>query len=375
MVNNGGDRLAAWNRPVWSLSPPSMNVDDFDFELPEELIALRPARPRDSSRLLVVRGPDGVLEDRSVRDLPILLRAGDVMVANNSLVLRAALSGTRPARLEGGEAVRFEANLHRQADTDAWDAFVRPGKRLKPGDTVEFGRSLSAVIEAKHEDGSVRLRFSLGGAALEQAIETAGAPPLPPYIVARRGVDAEDVQDYQTIFARSTGSVAAPTAGLHFTPELMAAVEQAGVSWEQVTLHVSAGTFLPMKTERISEHRMHSERAIIDAPAVQRINQVRETGGRCIPVGTTALRTLEAASAGGRLQPFDGDTDIFISPGYRFRVADGLLTNFHLPKSTLFVLVSAMMGLDVMKRAYAHAVAQRYRFYSYGDACLLLPNG
>jgi S-adenosylmethionine:tRNA ribosyltransferase-isomerase len=352
-----------------------MNVDDFDFELPADLIALRPARPRDSARLLVVRGPEGLIEDRSIRDLPGLLKAGDTLVANNSLVLRAALSGSRPARAEGGEAVKFEANLHRQVAPDAWDAFVRPGKRLKPGDRVDLGAGLTAVIEAKHEDGSVRFRFPVAGAALNAAIEAAGAPPLPPYIVAKRGVDEQDTADYQTVFASEAGSVAAPTAGLHFTPALMEAITQAGVAWEQVTLHVSAGTFLPMKTERIEDHRMHSERAILDDDTAMRIRAARAAEGRCIPVGTTALRTLESAARGGALEAFDGDTDIFISPGYRFAAADGLITNFHLPKSTLFVLVSAMMGLDVMKRAYAHAVAERYRFYSYGDACLLLPNG
>lgn len=352
-----------------------MRVDDFDFLLPAELIALRPARPRDSARLLVVRGPEGVLEDRSVRDLPLLLNAGDVLVANNSLVLNAALAGSRPARADGGEPVHFDANLHRQVAPDCWDAFVRPGKRLKPGDGVSFGAGLTATVEAKHDDGSVRFRFPVSGDDLNRAIGAAGAPPLPPYIVAKRGVDEQDVTDYQTVFAAETGSVAAPTAGLHFTPGLMAALTEAGMGWEQVTLHVSAGTFLPVKADRIEDHRMHSERALLSPEAAMRIRGVKSAGGRCIPVGTTALRTLESAAAGGALEAFDGDTEIFISPGYRFRVADGLLTNFHLPKSTLFILVSAMMGLDVMKRAYAHAVAERYRFYSYGDACLLLPHG
>jgi S-adenosylmethionine:tRNA ribosyltransferase-isomerase len=352
-----------------------MRLDTFDFHLPEELIATRPARPRDSARLLVVRGPDGALEDRVVRDLPDLLKAGDVMVANASRVIRAALSGVRPARDAAGADVPVELNLHRQISSDTWDAFARPARRLRPGDRIAFSKGLSAAIESKHDDGSVRLRFPLSGEALAQAIDRAGAPPLPPYIVSKRSADDADASDYQTMFAREAGSVAAPTAGLHFTPELLRALDAAGVSVEEVVLHVSAGTFLPVKVDDVSRHQMHSEFAQLSAEVAQRIRNARRMGGRCIPIGTTALRTLESAAASGEPQAFAAETQIFISPGYQFRATDGLMTNFHLPRSTLFILVCALMGVEVMKRAYAHAVKHGYRFYSYGDACLLLPNG
>jgi S-adenosylmethionine:tRNA ribosyltransferase-isomerase len=350
-----------------------MNVSDFDFDLPEELIALRPARPRDSARLLVVRGLEGRLEDRSVRDLPDLLRAGDILVANDTRVLRAALLGRRASRVDGRD-VEIEVNLNSRRSPSEWSAFARPGKRLKEGDTIRFGDSLSAKVVAK-SDAEVLLAFDQEGTALDAAIEAAGAIPLPPYIASKRAPDAADALDYQTMFARETGSVAAPTAGLHFTAALLDRLAAAGIRREMVTLHVNAGTFLPVKSDHVEDHRMHAERAELSARVASAITAARASGGRCIPVGTTALRTLESAATSGDLKAFSADTSIFITPGYKFRVADGLMTNFHLPRSTLFMLVSAMMGLEVMKRAYAHAVKERYRFFSYGDACLLLPNG
>ena len=351
-----------------------MKLSDFDFDLPEELIALRPANPRDSARLLVVRGREGKLEDRTVRDLPDLLKAGDILVANDTRVLRAALLGRRPARGEGGD-VEIEVNLNSRLSPFEWSAFARPGKRLKEGDTIAFSNGLMGIVISKSE-AEVRLGFNRAGDALDAAIDAAGDMPIPPYIASKRAPDAQDTSDYQTLFARETGSVAAPTAGLHFTPDLLSRIDAAGIGRASVTLHVNAGTFLPVKSEDVSEHRMHAEQATLSAEAADAIKKARSVGGQCIPIGTTALRTLEsAAAAGDPLGPYSAATSIFITPGYRFRVADGLMTNFHLPKSTLFMLVSAMMGLDVMKRAYAHAVKERYRFFSYGDACLLLPNG
>jgi S-adenosylmethionine:tRNA ribosyltransferase-isomerase len=350
-----------------------MKLSDFDFELPEELIALRPAAPRDSARLLVVRGREGKLEDRRVSDLPQLLKAGDILVANDTRVLRAALMGRRASRADGPD-VEIEVNLNTRLSPAEWLAFARPGKRLREGDAITFEHGLAAIVVAKSE-ADVRLDFNHAGAALDAAIEAAGVMPLPPYIASRRAPDEKDASDYQTLFARETGSVAAPTAGLHFTPELLDAIAVAGIDRTNVTLHVNAGTFLPVKSEDIASHRMHAEHAELSAVAADAIIGARAAGGQCIPIGTTALRTLESAAASGSLRPYSDDTAIFITPGYRFRVADGLMTNFHLPKSTLFMLVSAMMGLDTMKRAYAHAVKERYRFFSYGDACLLLPNG
>ena len=349
-----------------------MKLSDFDFHLPEELIALRPASPRDSARLLVVRGPEGRLEDRHVRDLPELLKSGDILVANDTRVIRAALMGQRPSRGDG-PAVEIEVNLNTRLTDAEWSAFARPGKRLKEGDTIAFLAGLTATITSKSE-AEVRLRFSQSGADLDAAIERAGTMPIPPYIASKRAPDEQDASDYQTLFAREGGSVAAPTAGLHFTADLLERVAAAGIAQTHVTLHVNAGTFLPVKTDDVSEHRMHAEQASISPETVRTINASRAAGGRCIPIGTTALRTLESAAAGGELQAYSDATSIFITPSYRFRVADGLMTNFHLPKSTLFMLVSSMMGLDVMKRAYAHAVEQGYRFFSYGDACLLLPS-
>jgi S-adenosylmethionine:tRNA ribosyltransferase-isomerase len=348
-----------------------MLLSDFDFELPEELIALRPASPRDSARLLVVRR--GELEDRTIRDLPQLLNAGDILVANNTRVLRAALLGHRASRADGSD-VEIEVNLNSRLGPAEWSAFARPGKRLREGDTIRFNETLEARVAGKSE-AEIRLTFNQAGAALDNAVDAAGVMPIPPYIASKRLADEKDASDYQTLFAKETGSVAAPTAGLHFTSRLLEAIAAAGIQRSEVTLHVNAGTFLPVKSDTIADHRMHAEHAELSADAAAAIGNTRASGGRCIPIGTTALRTLESAATSGELKAYNSDTSIFITPGYRFRVADGLLTNFHLPKSTLFMLVSAMMGLDTMKRAYAHAVKERYRFFSYGDACLLLPNG
>ncbi|MEZ5688616.1 MAG: tRNA preQ1(34) S-adenosylmethionine ribosyltransferase-isomerase QueA [Caenibius sp.] len=343
-----------------------MRVDLFDFELPPERIALRPARPRDSARMLVAHG-DTPLADRTVRDLPSLLRAGDVLVFNDTRVIPAQLEGRR------GEA-RIGATLHKRIDLRRWQAFVRNGKRLKEGDTIAFPADVSAIAEQRHNDGSWTLAFN-GEDPVEVLLERAGRMPLPPYIAGKRDTDAQDKTDYQTIFAREDGAVAAPTAALHFTSELLAALDDAGVGRETLTLHVGAGTFLPVKADDTAEHQMHSEWGRIDADVAARLNAARTAGGRLIAVGTTSLRVLEsAADAEGTIQPWAGNTDIFITPGYRFRAIDGLMTNFHLPRSTLFMLVSALMGLDRMQALYAHAIVQQYRFYSYGDSSLLLPD-
>ncbi|HEX8400118.1 MAG TPA: tRNA preQ1(34) S-adenosylmethionine ribosyltransferase-isomerase QueA [Allosphingosinicella sp.] len=341
-----------------------MRVDLFDFDLPPDRIALRPANPRDSARLLLVAGER--TEDRLVSDLPSLLRAGDMLVFNDTRVIPAQLEGRR------GEA-RIGATLHKREGPRAWRAFVRNAKRVRDGDRIDFGSEVTAVAGERGEDGSLLLRFE-GDQPVELLLERAGRMPLPPYIAAKRGADARDAQDYQTMFAREKGAVAAPTAALHFTPELMNALQDSGISNVFLTLHVGAGTFLPVKAEDTEQHRMHAEWGRIDPAAAERINAVRATGGRVIAVGTTVLRLLEsAASEAGEVRPFEGDTSIFITPGYRFRVVDGLITNFHLPRSTLFMLVSALMGRERMQAAYAHAIASDYRFYSYGDASLLLP--
>lgn len=341
-----------------------MRVDLFDFELPAELIALRPAKPRDSARLLLVEGDQ--ISDRTVLDLPSLLRPGDTLVFNDTRVIPAHLEGRR------GEA-RIGATLHKREGTREWWAFVRNAKRLRVGDTIEFGGGVSASAVERNEEGAVLLHFN-GDEPVEVLLDRAGRMPLPPYIASRRPADESDREDYQTMFAREDGAVAAPTAALHFTPSLIEALEKQGIKRETLTLHVGAGTFLPVKAEDTTEHKMHAEWGRIDAETAERLNAVRAAGGRLIAVGTTSLRLLEsAADAGGFIRPFEGDTAIFITPGYRFKAIDGLITNFHLPKSTLFMLVSALMGLDVMRAAYAHAVAAGYRFYSYGDASLLLP--
>jgi S-adenosylmethionine:tRNA ribosyltransferase-isomerase len=341
-----------------------MRVDLFDFDLPAELIALRPAKPRDSARLLLVEG--GEISDRAILDLPKLLRPGDTLVFNDTRVIPAQLEGLR------GEA-RIGATLHKREGPRDWWAFVRNAKRLRAGDTVEFGGGVAASVADRDEEGAILLHFE-GEDPVEILLDRAGRMPLPPYIASKRPADESDRDDYQTMFAREDGAVAAPTAALHFTPHLIDALETNGIRRETLTLHVGAGTFLPVKAEDTNEHKMHSEWGRIDEETAERLNRARSSGGRLIAVGTTSLRLLEsAADEEGRIQPFAGDTAIFITPGYRFKAVDGLVTNFHLPKSTLFMLVSALMGLDLMKSAYAHAIEEKYRFYSYGDASLLLP--
>jgi len=344
-----------------------MKVDAFDFDLPERLIALRPARPRDSARMLVVR-PDG-FEHRLVSDLPAFLSAGDALVTNDTRVIAARLHGVRLR--EAGPA-KIEILLHRRLSSDSFSALARPARKLAPGDALEFG-SIKASVVSRGDAGEAEIRFALAGTALDDAIAAQGEIPLPPYIAGKREVDDSDAQDYQTVFARESGSVAAPTAGLHFTPELLARLAAMGVSREAVTLHVGLGTFLPVTVEDTGQHRMHAERLVLTSATAARLNAVHDAGKRIVAAGTTSLRSLESATdAGGRLQAFNGDTNIFITPGYAFRGVDVLLTNFHLPRSTLFMLVSAFMGLDVMRAAYAEAIRENYRFYSYGDACLLI---
>jgi S-adenosylmethionine:tRNA ribosyltransferase-isomerase len=336
-----------------------VKLSDFDFHLPENRIALRPASPRHSARLLKVT--PGGLSDHIVRDLPGLLRAGDVLVLNDTRVIPARLSGRRGA-------AAIEATLHLREGPRTWRAFVRGARRLKAGDRIDFGEGLEAHVLERGDGGEVRLHLESTDPP-EVALERAGTMPLPPYIARRRAVDAQDRADYQTVYAQAQGAVAAPTAGLHFTPELLAALDAAGIVRETLTLHVGAGTFLPVKAERVEEHRMHAEWGRLPADVAARLRAARAEGRRIIAVGTTSLRLLEASA----LEPFEGTTDIFITPGYTFRAVDGLMTNFHLPRSTLFMLVSALMGLATMKAAYAHAIQTGYRFYSYGDSSLLLP--
>ena len=341
-----------------------MRVDLFDFELPQDRIALRPASPRDSARLLAVQGKS--LADASVLDLPRLLRAGDILVFNDTKVIPAQLEGRR------GDA-NIGATLHKREGARAWRAFLRNAKRVRDGDRIEFAGGVSASATEKAADGSALLVFH-GEEPVELLLDRAGRMPLPPYIAGRRPADARDITDYQTMFARDEGAVAAPTAALHFTPRLMERLADSGISHETLTLHVGAGTFLPVKVADTADHKMHSEWGRIPPATAERLNAARAGGGRIIAVGTTSLRLLEsAADENGRIDPFEGDTAIFITPGYRFRAVDGLITNFHLPRSTLFMLVSALMGLDVMQAAYRHAIDEGYRFYSYGDASLLLP--
>jgi S-adenosylmethionine:tRNA ribosyltransferase-isomerase len=347
-----------------------MRVDLFDFDLPPERIALRPVVPRDAARMLCVRG-DGHLDDRYVRDLPALLRKGDCLIFNDTRVIPAQLEGRR------GDA-SIGATLHKRIGPELvegrrWQAFIRNAKRLRVGERVDFGSGVTAIAEARHDDGSFTLCFG-GDEPVEILLERAGTMPLPPYIAGKRPTDAQDRSDYQTMFAQKDGAVAAPTASLHFTPELMAAINGAGIETATLTLHVGAGTFLPVKAEDTDNHKMHSEWGSIDAATADRLNAINAAGGRLIAVGTTSLRLIEsAAGEDGLVRPFSGDTDIFITPGYKFRAIGGLMTNFHLPKSTLFMLVSALMGRETMQAAYAHAVANDYRFYSYGDSSLLLP--
>jgi S-adenosylmethionine:tRNA ribosyltransferase-isomerase len=345
-----------------------MDVSLFDFELPEERIALRPASPRDSARMMVVRA-DGDIEHRHVHDLPDYLKTGDTLVVNDTRVMPARLHGMRLR--ESGPA-KIEILLHRRLDASCFAVLARPARKLAPGDALDFD-GLQASVAARGENGNAVIAFALSGVALDAALAARGEMPLPPYIAGKRKPDAQDREDYQTIFARDEGSAAAPTAGLHFTPALFSTLERKGVLREAVTLHVGLGTFLPVAALDTRQHRMHAECAILGSETAARLNKVRTSGGRIAAVGTTSLRTLEsAASPYGALGPYNGETDIFITPGYQFRVTDMLLTNFHLPRSTLFMLVSAFMGLDIMKNTYQEAIAQGYRFYSYGDACLLL---
>ena len=341
-----------------------MRVADFDFELPPENIALRPVSPRDAARMLVVEG--GRLGDFTMRDLPGRLRAGDVLVVNDTRVIPAQLHGSKGA-------ARIGVTLHKREAPDKWWSFVKNARRIRPGDFVDFGVGLTGEAVERGDEGAILWRFFADG-PIELAMAAAGQMPLPPYIASKRATDAQDASDYQTLHATKDGAVAAPTAGLHFTPELWMALAAAGVTRETVTLHVGAGTFLPVKADDTDDHRMHAEWGSVDAATAARLNAARATGGRVIAVGTTSLRLLESAvDSSGVIQAFTGDTAIFITPGYRFGAIDGLVTNFHLPRSTLFMLVSALMGLDTMQAAYAHAIARGYRFYSYGDGSLLLP--
>jgi S-adenosylmethionine:tRNA ribosyltransferase-isomerase len=356
-----------------------MRTDLFDFVLPEDRIALRPASPRDSARLLVVRpGEAAALADRTVRDLPDLLRAGDALVVNDTKVIPASLHGRRIGR--GDHEPAIAANLIKRLDGSRWSALAKPGKRLAVGDVVRFGSAgrvcfldqLDAAVEAKGEGGEVTFAFAFHGAVLDQALAERGDMPLPPYIAGRRPPDEQDRADYQTMFARDEGSVAAPTAGLHFTAAVVQGLRSRGIALHRLTLHVGAGTFLPVKAEDTSGHRMQPEWGSVSAETAAALNATRRAGGRIVPVGSTALRLLESAAAeDGTLSAFSGETALFITPGYRFRAVDAMLTNFHLPRSTLFMLVCAFCGLEVMQRAYGHAIESGYRFYSYGDACLL----
>jgi S-adenosylmethionine:tRNA ribosyltransferase-isomerase len=353
-----------------------MRTELFDFELPADRIALRPASPRDAARMLVVQ-PNGLLEDRLISDLPEWLEPGDQLVVNDTKVISAQLRGRRIGR---ETEPKIDATLIKRLDGSRWQALVKPAKKLSAGDVVRFGNEgrvcllghLDAEVERKGDDGEVTLAFSFHGPALDQAIAELGVPPLPPYIASKRAPDEKDAADYQTMFASNDGAVAAPTAGLHFTPALERALGERGVGIHRVTLHVGAGTFLPVKTEETETHKMHSEWGRVSAETARALNGARAAGGRIVAVGTTSLRLLESATSDdGTIQPFSDETAIFITPGYRFRAVDILLTNFHLPRSTLFMLVSAFSGLETMKRAYAHAIDSEYRFYSYGDACLL----
>jgi len=351
-----------------------MRVDLFDFDLPEESIALRPVTPREAAKLLVVR-PDAATpyEDRTVGDLPSLLRPGDALVFNDTRVIPAQLEGIRHREGAGGQKV--SATLHMRIAGDRWKAFARPGKRIKRGDRIAFGEDLSATVEEKGEGGEVTLHFDASGPELDRAIGTVGHIPLPPYIASKRAEDEADRRDYQTIYAREEGAVAAPTAGLHFTDALFEKLDALGVERHFVTLHVGAGTFLPVKADDTTDHVMHEEIGYVSDETAAALNAVKARGGRIVSVGTTSLRLLEsAADADGTIRPWSGATGIFITPGYRFRTADILMTNFHLPKSTLFMLVSAFSGLETMRGAYAHAVSTGYRFYSYGDSSLLFRN-
>lgn len=351
-----------------------MTLDDFDFDLPEDRIALRPIVPRDRSRLLVVRG-DGALEDHQFSDLPSLLTAGDRLVFNETRVLPAALKGVRPARDAIGRDVEVGLNLVEKTGDAQWRVLARPGRRLKPGDRIEFTGGFSAHVQARTDDGEIDIQFSLIGDELHAALEAHGAMPLPPYIARRRPADAQDRTDYQTVFAKGEAvSVAAPTAGLHFSAELLGELDKARIEQAQVNLTVGLGTFAPLKKSQIDAGRLHDEWREISSETARALNTARVEGQRIIPVGTTALRTLESSvTSEGIIQPASGSTDIFLKPGDALHATDALITNFHLPRSSLFMLVCALMGTEIMQRAYAHAIQNKYRFYSYGDACLLVP--
>lgn len=349
-----------------------MKLSDFDFDLPDDLIATRPARPRSSARLLLAQGDS--IADRVVSDLVDILQPGDRLVLNDTKVIPARLSGSRARSGEAGATeARIEVTLLEPQADGTWSALVKPLKKVKDGEVIRFSAALSATV-AGRDDGQARLSFNLSGDDFDAALNAVGAMPLPPYIAAKRPADAADKDDYQTYWARHAGAVAAPTASLHFDGPLLQALAARGVTMTYVTLHVGAGTFLPVKVDDIADHKMHAEWGEVTAQAATVINATRIAGGRVIPVGTTALRLIESAAKDGQLHPWTGPTDIFITPGFRFQIADGLMTNFHLPKSTLMMLVSAMMGVDRIKAIYAHAIAERYRFFSYGDASLLLPN-
>ncbi|MEM5543542.1 tRNA preQ1(34) S-adenosylmethionine ribosyltransferase-isomerase QueA [Sulfitobacter sp. AS92] len=348
-----------------------MKLSDFDFDLPEELIATRPANPRSSARLLVAEGAQ--LHDRRVTDLTDWLRPGDRLVLNDTRVIPARLSGLRHrASAQGAVQAKIEVTLLEPRGDGTWSALIKPLRKLKIGEEVIFSDDLRATLEAV-EDGQGHLRFNCAGDDFDVALNAAGAMPLPPYIAAKRAADAQDMTDYQTVFARHAGAVAAPTASLHFDETLLAALAAKGVTFSHVTLHVGAGTFLPVKVDDISDHKMHAEWGRVSAEAAEEITATRAAGGRVIPVGTTALRLIETAARDGQITAWEGDTDIFITPGFTFNVTDGLMTNFHLPKSTLMMLVSALMGVQQVKDIYAHAIAEKYRFFSYGDSSLLLP--
>lgn len=351
-----------------------MKLSDFDFDLPERLIATRPARPRSSSRMLVAT-PDTIRDARSI-DLPGFLSRGDRLVLNDTKVIPARLSGLRRRTGPEGETeARIEATLLEPGADGSWSALLKPLKKVRDGEVLEFSPDLTAEVVGRG-DGQARLRFNLRGDDFDAALAAAGAMPLPPYIEGKRKADAQDAEDYQTVWAREKGAVAAPTASLHFDADLIAALDRAGITRSFVTLHVGAGTFLPVKVDDVRDHKMHAERGRVTKEAADAITATRADGGRVIPVGTTAMRLIEtAATDDGRLSAWEGATDIFITPGYRFRIADGLMTNFHLPKSTLMMLVSAFMGSARVREIYAHAIAEEYRFFSYGDASLLLPEG
>jgi S-adenosylmethionine:tRNA ribosyltransferase-isomerase len=361
-------------------SDETMRVDLFDFDLPPERIALRPAVPRDAARMLIVTpGESELFRDRTIRDLPDFLRPGDVLVVNNTRVIPARLEGVRQ---RGASQAKIEVLLHRRVSANTWRAFAKGAKKLQRSDSIAFIRdgarapesALEAEVLENFGEGEVLLSFALAGADLDRAVENLGAVPLPPYIAGKRPADSQDTDDYQSLFATHRGAVAAPTASLHFTPALKTAIAKRGVDIAEITLHVGAGTFLPVKSDDTRAHNMHLEWGEIDAEIAARLNAARAAGGRIVALGTTSLRLLEsAATADGRIAPFSGDTAIFITPGYRFKAVDLLLTNFHLPRSTLFMLVSAFSGLETMRAAYRHAIASGYRFYSYGDACLLAP--